>query len=277
MDFYQKNINGNTIQIADYPGTKGTIIAVHGLTGNHKQMHYYAESLKGDYRFVAIDIRGRGNSGACDEETSLFKHADDVIGLIKELNIENPILMGYSMGAFICAVVASRLDTVNALILLDGAAACTEQQRNIVQPSLGRLSKEYPTQNSYLDELETIYTRLGVTWNNHIRSVGEYEIHEKDGHWENKSEESSILADFNSFYSFVPKDVCAQIACPVLLVHASGHIGPMEPLFYAEAYGDTKTYTKNIETFTSTCNHYTMVFENREEINETIHAFLKKI
>jgi esterase len=277
MKMYVKELGNRSIQIADYPGTKGTIIAIHGLTGNHKQMHYYAEMLKGDYRVIAVDLRGRGNSSETDEQPSLFKHAEDIIALIHELDIENPILMGYSMGAFISAVVASKLKQVKGLILLDGAATSTQQQRDIVQPSLGRLSKEYESKESYVAELKEIYSRLGVKWTDHLQSVAEYEIHEVDGHWENKSSESSILADFNSFYSFVPKEVCSQISCHTLLVHASGRIGQFPPLFYKEAYDDTKKYTANIETIVSECNHYTMVFENREEINQAIKTFLRKI
>lgn len=277
MEMYLKQVNNHMFQIADYPGTKGTILTLHGLTGNHKQMHYFAEALKGDYRIIAVDLRGRGNSSATDEQTSLFNHANDMIALINELGIENPILMGYSMGAFISAVIASKLDNVKGLILLDGAATSTQQQRDIVQPSLGRLSKVYDSQEDYLEEIKAIYGRLGVTWTDHLQSVGEYEIYEEDGHWKSKSSEERILADFNSFYSFVPKDVCSQISCPTLLVHASGSIGPMPPLFYAEAYEDTKKYTANIETFTSDCNHYTLVFENREEINTTIISFLNKL
>lgn len=277
MEMYWKEVNNHKIQIADYPGEKGTIIALHGLTGNYKQMHYYAETLKGEYRFIAVDLRGRGNSSEADEETTLFKHAEDIIALINELEIENPILMGYSMGAFISAVVASQLDQVKGLILLDGAATSTQQQRDIVQPSLGRISKEYDSQESYLEEIKAIYTRLGVTWTDHLQSVGEYEVHEVDGHWENKSTEDRLLADFNSFYSFVPKDVCSRICCPTLLVHASGTIGSLPPLFYAEAYEDTKKYIANLEMITSDCNHYTMVFENREEIHSAIQSFLKKL
>lgn len=108
-------------------------------------------------------------------------------------------------------------------------------------------------------------------------SVVEYEVHEVDGGWENKSSEYSILADFNSFYSFVPKEVCTQINCKTLLVYASGKIGEFPPLFYEEAYEDTKKYTADIETIVSKCNHYTMVFENREEINEGIKIFLAGI
>ena len=79
MEFYTVNINGNEIQLADYPGDKGTIIAIHGLTGTHKNMHYYAEKFKGTYRFIAVDLRGRGNSAETDAEPSIFKHAEDII------------------------------------------------------------------------------------------------------------------------------------------------------------------------------------------------------
>ncbi|WP_260287228.1 alpha/beta fold hydrolase [Peribacillus aracenensis] len=277
MEMYVKELGNHRIQIADYPGTKGPIIAIHGLTGNHKQMHYFAEMLKGEYRVISIDLRGRGNSSETDEHTSLFKHAEDIIALIQELDIENPILMGYSMGAFISSVVASELTSVQALILLDGAATSSQQQRDIVQPSLGRLSKEYESQESYIAEIKQIYSRLGIKWTDHLQSVAEYEVHEVDGHWENKSSEDGILADFNSFYSFVPKEVCRQISCKTLLVYASGKIGDFPPLFYEEAYEDTKKYTPDIETIVSTCNHYTMVFENRAEINKEIKSFLKRI
>src|SRR5436305_13189462 len=92
VEFYKKNINGNNLQVVDYSGEKGTIVMIHGLTGSHKYMHYYAEKLKGEYRVISVDLRGRGNSDSTDPEPSIFKHADDIIGLIKTLKIENPIL-----------------------------------------------------------------------------------------------------------------------------------------------------------------------------------------
>ena len=58
MEFYKVNINGKAIQVADYPGEKGTIIAIHGLTGTHKNMHYYAEKFKGNtdlFRSIYVD------------------------------------------------------------------------------------------------------------------------------------------------------------------------------------------------------------------------------
>ncbi|MBV7504244.1 alpha/beta hydrolase [Bacillus sp. sid0103] len=277
MQKYIKEVKHHHFQMADYPGEKGTIIAIHGLTGTHKNMHYYAEALKGEYRVIAVDLRGRGNSSELDEHPSIFQHAEDIIDLITEQKLESPILIGHSMGAFIASIVASKLDSVKGLVLLDGAANMSDQQRDIVKPSLGRLSKKYESKESYLDEIKGIYHRLGVEWTPILKEVVEYEIQEAEEMWEPKSAEPKILADFESFYSYDPKDVCSKINCPTLLVYAKGEIGPFPPLFYENAYDDTKTYTPHIHTIVSDCNHYTMVFENRPEINQAIQAFLKGI
>jgi esterase len=276
MEFYTVNVNGNDIQLADYQGENGTIIAIHGLTGTHKNMHYYAEKFKRSYRFIAIDLRGRGNSAETDAEPSIFKHAEDVLGLIGKLEIKNPILLGYSMGAFIAAIVASKLKSTKAVIFLDGAAKASQHQRNIVQPSLGRLSRKFSSKEHYVEEIKKIYTNLGIKWNDVLQSTVEYEVVPVGINWENKSTASQIVADFESFFSFDPHETCSQIECPVLLVYAEGNIGSMPPLFYLTDYEQTRQSTKTIETVISDCNHYTMVFENREDINGYIEDFLNK-
>lgn len=277
MKLYTKTINGKSIQVADYPGEKGPILAIHGLTGTHKNMHYYAEHFKGDYRFIALDLPGRGNSDALDAEPSIFKHADDIIELIEVLTIDNPILMGHSMGAFISAIVASKLDSVKGVILLDGAAKMSKHQQDIVKPSLERLSKQYPSKGQYIEEIKGIYSNLGITWSNTLEDTVEYEVEPTGNHWRNKSDQSAIEADFESFYTFTPEDICPQINCPVLLVYAEGKIGSMPPLFYLSDYNQTKKYTSNLEVVVSKCNHYTMVFENREDINQQVDEFLQKL
>src|SRR5690625_6337800 len=103
LDNYITTEGGYTFYVRDTPGEQGTIVAVHGLTGNHKQFYHFQKSLAGKYRFISYDIRGRGKSDSASSETSIFTHAEDLVKLIETLNIKRPILMGYSMGAYICA------------------------------------------------------------------------------------------------------------------------------------------------------------------------------
>lgn len=276
MEYQTIEVNGSALHFADYPGEKGTIIAVHGLTGNHMQMHYYAELLKGDYRFISVDLKGRGNSAPAPENTSIELHTQDILALLDALNIESPILMGYSMGAFIMANVASKRKDVKGVILLDGAATCTDHQRQIVEPSLGRISKPYESADAYIEEIKEIYGRLGVEWTDHLASVGRYEIAAQDGHWGNKSDEEKIRLDFQSFYDYKPAEVFEKVDCPILLIHSTGGIGAMPALFLAESYTETLKYAKNIWKFTSNSNHYTLVFEERKDVNRVIARFLER-
>ncbi|WP_255502532.1 alpha/beta fold hydrolase [Lysinibacillus sp. SGAir0095] len=277
MELKTIEVNGGSLFYADYPGEKGTIIAAHGLTGNHKQLHYYAELLKGEYRFISVDLKGRGNSAPAPENTGIEQHTKDIEALIEELNIQNPILMGYSMGAFIMSKVASNHEDVKGLILLDGAATCTEHQGKIVEPSLGRISKQYESAEAYIEEIKAIYHRLGVEWTDHLEHVGRYEIAEHGSYWENKSDEDKLLQDFRSFYDFKPQDVFEKITCPILLIHSQGDIGQMPPLFLAESYSETQQYAADIHKVTSDSNHYTLVFENRSDVNGKIEQFIANL
>ncbi|MEB2302087.1 alpha/beta hydrolase [Lysinibacillus xylanilyticus] len=277
MKYQSIEVNDSLLYFADYPGEKGTIIAVHGLTGNHMQLHYYAELLKGQYRFISVDLKGRGNSAPASENTSIESHTLDVLALIDQLNIEHPILLGYSMGAFIMANVASKRSDIKGVILLDGAATCTDHQRQIVEPSLGRISKHYETPEAYIQEIKEIYGRLGVEWTDHLASVGCYEIVEKNGHWENKSDEGRIRQDFQSFYEYRSEEVFKDVTCPILLIHSTKQIGAMPPLFLAESYMDTLKNSRNIWKYTSDSNHYTLVFEERKDVNLVIKRFLENL
>lgn len=273
----QLELNGKSIFFKEEPGTKGTIIAIHGLTGSHKNMVHYARHLKGDYRVISVDLRGRGNSSELAKMPTLFEHANDILQLIEKLEIEEPILLGHSMGAFISSIVASKLPSTKAVILLDGAASMSEHQDAIVQPSLGRLSKEYTSEEHYVEEIKTIYAKLGVTWSDDVQDCVEYEVGNAGDHWENRSDEAGIRADWKSFYEYNPNDICSKIQCPVLLVYAKGANGALPPLFRLGDYDTTLAVTPNIKLYESDCNHYTMVFEKRPDILSAIDAFLANV
>lgn len=139
------------------------------------------------------------------------------------------------------------------------------------------MSKQYASPEEYLEEIRGIYGRLGVEWTDHLEEVGRYEIKEDAGTWRSKSDELKIREDLDSFFTYKPKEVFSSINCPILLVHSAGNIGTNPPLFLAEHYRDTLVYAKDIRKITSETNHYTLVFEDRPELNTEIKSFLEKL
>lgn len=268
--------DGLQLAVYDTPGDKGTIIAVHGLTGNHKTFMQYRQYLESDYRFISYDLRGRGDSSPADDETSLFQHVKDLKTFIKDNNIERPILMGYSMGGYICAQLASEIE-VEALILLDGAGTTEERQRALIVPSLSRLEKTYESVDDYADQTRKIYESLHVKWDQVVEDITRYEVKKMADGYRHKSEASAMEKDFNSFYEFKPANVFDKITCPIFLVIAYGRLGERDPLFTQETYVETIDTAKDITTIEIPANHYTLMFEKQPEVEEHILKFLKKL
>ncbi len=274
MEQYIKTKKGYTFYINDTPGEQGTIIAAHGLTGNHKQMYHYQKAFSGKYRFISYDILGRGNSDKALKETSIFTHAKDLIDLIEILGIERPILMGYSMGAYICSLVASRLPEVEALILLDGAGDADDTSKQLVLPSLKRLSKVYSIAQEYIQEVKTLYTDLKVKWNDTMSEIVNYDIKKIVNGWTHKSDPALIEQDFESFYTFKQEEVCPKISTKTLLFIATGKIAGKAPLFQKSGYKKTRKFISTIETKYTDVNHYELVFNEQPEIIRQIEGFL---
>lgn len=264
------------LAVYDTPGDKGTIIAVHGLTGNHKTFIQYRKYLAQDYRFISYDLRGRGDSSPADEETSLFQHTEDLKTFIKENKIDRPILMGYSMGAYICGQIASEID-VKALILLDGAGTTEQRQRALIVPSLSRLEKTYESVDDYVNQTRKIYDSLHVKWDADVEEITRYEVKKTADGYRHKSEASAMEKDFNSFYQFKPSEVFKNITCPIFLVIAYGKLGTKDPLFTQETYFETIETAKDMTTIEIPANHYTLMFEKQPEVEEGIVNFLNKL
>ncbi len=105
-------------------GEGDVIILIHGFASN-ASTNWVGPGwvqLLGDsgYRVIALDNRGHGASQKFYQEKEyLLEHmADDVVALLKHLNIQQANVMGYSMGARVSATLGSRNpELVNKLIL----------------------------------------------------------------------------------------------------------------------------------------------------------------
>lgn len=253
-----------------------TVILVHGLTGNHRQMHFYQETLAENFHTISYDLRGRGDSTPAPADTSIFTHAEDLINLIKTEKISRPILIGYSMGGYICALVASKLSDVQQLVLLDGAGQAGEEQRQKIIPSLSRLEKEYGSEHDYLAHTKDIYQNLGIEWDGMVEAASKHEIIPADNHWKHKSDIRKIQQDFESFFQFSAAEVFPQINCETLLVIAEGSMGTNSSLFNENSYASLQQLLKPAQVEHTEANHYELVFNKQEDILQTIQSFLMK-
>jgi pimeloyl-ACP methyl ester carboxylesterase len=101
---------------------KPVMILAHGITDYGLNWTSLAERLQNDYDLILYDARGHGYSDKPEGPYDLATHVEDLVGLIRALGVENPILMGHSMGGGTVALAAATYpDLPRAVILEDPA------------------------------------------------------------------------------------------------------------------------------------------------------------
>ena len=85
---------------------KPPLLLLHGLTASGACWGPVARYLEGDFDVVMPDARGHGRSSAPARGYRYEDHAADVIALIAALGLDQPFLLGHSMGGMTAALVA---------------------------------------------------------------------------------------------------------------------------------------------------------------------------
>lgn len=117
------NINVNNISVSyidEGPIHDQTIILIHGFPLNKSMWDKQIEEFLHNYRVIAYDIRGHGNSDAGDVDFSIDLFVKDLLGLMDKLEIEKAIVCGFSMGGYIALnAIENYPERFNALVLCD--------------------------------------------------------------------------------------------------------------------------------------------------------------
>ncbi len=119
---YWSTEDGLRLHYRDYAGRadRPPIICLAGLTRNARDYAALAERLAGEWRVIAIDFRGRGESAYAKDPMSYVPstYVQDVEALIAELGLERYVAFGTSLGGIVTMLMAgtSRARIVGALL-----------------------------------------------------------------------------------------------------------------------------------------------------------------
>lgn len=105
-------------------GTGKPIILLHGWSQTAELFRYQIDALKKNYRVIAYDMRGHGDSEKPEFGHRISRLAKDLDDLINALNLKNVILLGHSMGCSViwCYIDLFGEDNVSKFIFVDQQA-----------------------------------------------------------------------------------------------------------------------------------------------------------
>ena len=111
QDGYWWSNDNLRLHYRDYPGRddRPPIICLPGLTRNARDFASLAERLSPEWRVIAIEFRGRGESAyAKDPMTYVpLTYVQDVERLLAELKLDRIVLFGTSLGGIVAMILAA--------------------------------------------------------------------------------------------------------------------------------------------------------------------------
>lgn len=112
--------NGTPISYHVYGSGPATLLFVHGSFIDQTYWKEQVSFFKEKYKVVTMDLAGHGASGTNRDEWTLRGMAEDVVNLIRELQLEDAILVGHSLGAnLILMAAAAYPDPIIGFIAVD--------------------------------------------------------------------------------------------------------------------------------------------------------------
>src|SRR5438270_457177 len=157
-------VNGTNIAYDDH-GIGHPLLFLHAFPLNRSMWSGELMALlqDGQFRLVALDWRGFGESDTTVGISTMEQFADDVAGLMDELGMQNAILCGASMGGYAAfAFLRKYPERVSGLILVDTRPGTDTDEGRANRENVARVAETQGTSaiaEMMLSRLISDYTR----------------------------------------------------------------------------------------------------------------------
>lgn len=130
------NINNADIYYEDSAPNdtqKPIMVFAHGLLWNTRMYDKQVEHFQEDYRCIAFDFRGQGQSQITKSGYDMESLTEDTLGLLAALGIEKCHFVGLSMGGFVAQRIALKQPELLLSLTLLETSADPEDPKNVPQ------------------------------------------------------------------------------------------------------------------------------------------------
>jgi lipase len=241
-------VPGDGIEMAwgFWPGSGPTVVALHGVTASYVNFVGVAEQLAGRRPLWALDLRGRGDTDKpAAGPFGMSQHARDVAAAMTAAGIDDAVVVGHSMGAFVAAALAAEHPArVRGLVLVDGGLQLEpppgiepEQMLDVaLAPQMARLRASFATVEDYLNFWRGLPAFEGDRWNSWVERYLRYDLGGDEPNLRPKASEASVRGDFlDTLAGDRLRDRLAKVGVPTLLLRATEGFNPGSPPLLPDA------------------------------------------
>jgi N-formylmaleamate deformylase len=263
-------VNGIKLHYYRTGGNKPPLVLAHGITDDGMCWSSVAEVLANDFDVIMVDARGHGKSDAPEDGYTLQNLGAEFAGVVQALKLDQPILLGHSMGAITTLVEAGLYPSMPRAILLEdpppfwmnvaGVArdesfkiGFTAWINAIKRKTRGELLSECREQNPAWSEAEI------EPWVNSKHRV---------------SPKVTALIDPPDMISIDMPNLFKKITCPALLIRADVERGAISG---DKEIAQLKTFIPHLQVTHIANAGHNIRREQFDKYLENIQSFLKNI
>ena len=216
-------LRGLRLHFQDWPGERGPVICLPGQTSNGRAFDGLASALAPEWRVLALDPRGRGQSAKPKHGYGYQVQVADTMAMIDLIGFEHVVLAGHSFGAIIGLLIAAWFpERVAGLIMVDGGTTIPESTHEAVQLIVQRLDTVYPSLDAYLGLL-----RLAPwfqPWTPELENALAAGVEEVPGGVRAQTAKWAAEQEIRAYFAGPPDYASLQraVRCPTLVVRATG-------------------------------------------------------
>ncbi len=262
-------VSGGTLAAYKLGGGGPLVLAAHGITANSHGWVAVARALAGRATLVAPDLRGRAASNGLPAPYGMAAYVRDLLALLDAFALEQPVVAGHSLGAYIIArLAADHPERVRAAVLVDGGLTIPgtvdvdpqEFIKGFLGPALARLQERFASREAYRDwwRAHPAFAGDGVR-DEDLAAYADHDLVGEEPEMRSSVREEAVRDDADEMFEI--GEAAHRLAVPATLLCAPRGLlddpNPMQPLELVQAWAAEAPEQRQGTQVTGT-NHYTI-------------------
>lgn len=205
----------------DWGGDGAPILALHGLASSAHWYDILAPLLRAQYRIIAPDQRGHGQTTQAPTGYDWRSVASDAVGLLDTLGIEKAIVFGHSWGGNVAVSTAAHFpERVNAAVMIDGGFFSPQIIPGATWEAFSQRLAPRNVSGTRRQFLDRIGAQLAVCWNAEVERIVQTMVYERDGQIYDILRPENQAQVIRAMWDDPASDAWGKIQCPALIVPA---------------------------------------------------------
>lgn len=205
----------------DWGGDGPPALALHGLASSAHWYDIVAPLLRDQFRVVAPDQRGHGQTTQADSGYGWHSVASDAVELLDVLGIDKAIVFGHSWGGNVAVSAAAHFpERVKALVMIDGGFFSPQMLPGASWEAFSQRLAPRDVSGTRAEFLGRISGQLAMCWNDEIERIVQTMVYEKDGQIYDILRPENQAQVIRAMWDDPASDAWPCVKCPALIVPA---------------------------------------------------------